>query len=175
MISFVIPAHNESQLILNTLNSIRLAAESAEVSPPFEIVVVDDASTDGTAELARKFGAQVVSIDRRQISAARNAGAKTAKGDALIFVDADTQITSEVVSATMDAITNGAVGGGAAVIFDLPVPVYARILLPIMLWFTRKFKMAAGCYIFATRTAFDAVGGFDENLFAVKRPFLVEP
>ncbi|MFO0808882.1 MAG: glycosyltransferase [Gemmataceae bacterium] len=51
MISFVIPAHNEAELIGRTLSAIRESAR--EVAEPYEVIVADDASTDGTARIWR--------------------------------------------------------------------------------------------------------------------------
>jgi hypothetical protein len=85
-----------------------------------------------------------------------------------IFVDADTTITGEVYRATLAALEDGAHGGGSLVAFDQPVPLYVRLMLPIALWVNRTFRMAAGCYIYATRDAFRSVGGFDEALFAAE-------
>jgi glycosyltransferase involved in cell wall biosynthesis len=57
MLSFIVPAYNEEHELPRSLASIRRAAESAQ--QPFEIIVVDDASTDGTAEIAKAVGAEV--------------------------------------------------------------------------------------------------------------------
>src|SRR5436190_24203963 len=76
MISFIIPAHNEEFELSSTLAAIHAAASSA--AQPYEIIVVDDASTDATSEIAARAGAKVIQINRRQIAAARNAGARTA-------------------------------------------------------------------------------------------------
>jgi glycosyltransferase involved in cell wall biosynthesis len=84
MISFIVPAYNEEAELSFTLAAIRAAVPSA--AQPFEIIVVDDASTDATPEIAEQAGAQVVSIDRRQIAAARNAGARAARGENLFFI-----------------------------------------------------------------------------------------
>ncbi len=90
MLSFIVPAHDEEAAIAATVRAIRAAAASAQAA--FEIIVVDDASSDRTAELAAAEGAQVLRIERRQIAAARNAGARAARGDTFVFVDADTLI-----------------------------------------------------------------------------------
>ena len=79
MISFIVPAYNEELELCSTLAAIRAATSG--LSQPFEIIVVDDASTDATPEIAEQAGAQVVSINRRQIAAARNAGARAAQGE----------------------------------------------------------------------------------------------
>lgn len=73
MISFVVPAHNEEALLSRTLRSIRLAADALEPrASDCEIVVVDDASTDGTVRVAREHGARVVPVALRKIAAVRN-------------------------------------------------------------------------------------------------------
>ena len=166
MISFVVPAHNEERLLGATLDSIHTAARVA--GEPYEVVVADDGSTDRTAQLARERGATVVSVAYRQISATRNAGARAAKGDMLVFVDADTQINPRVVSAAVGAMRRGAVGGSTAIRFDGVVPLYARLLLPVLLLSFRLGRTAAGCFIFCTREAFAAVEGFDEAYFGAE-------
>jgi glycosyltransferase involved in cell wall biosynthesis len=163
MISFVIPAHNEAELLGRTLLALHESARAA--GAPYEIIVVDDASTDATAALARDHGAQVVAVNFRQIAATRNAGARAAAGDALCFVDADTLVPGQLLRAALRALRAGAVGGGAAVRFDGPVPLYAMLLeqvvLPVLL---PLLKMAPGCFLFCTRRAYLGAGGFDESL-----------
>jgi glycosyltransferase involved in cell wall biosynthesis len=110
MISFVVPAHNEQSCLGRTLDAIHASARV--VGEPYEIIVVDDASTDKTATVAREHGAHVIPVNHRQIAATRNAGARAATGDRLIFVDADTTINSRVVSAALRALHKGAAGGG---------------------------------------------------------------
>ncbi len=56
------------------------------------MIVVDDASTDATPEIAAQNNARVVSVNHRQIAATRNSGARAAQGERLFFVDADTTI-----------------------------------------------------------------------------------
>ena len=164
--SFVVPAHNEELLLGRTLASIHAAVRRA--GRRYEIVVVDDASTDRTAAVAAEHRARVVPIARRQIAAARNAGARAAAGDILIFVDADTLVTAEVIDATLAALDGGAVAGGAAMRLDGRVPWYGRVMAFLVLAGMRAGRFAAGCYLFCTRAAFDAAGGFDERLYATE-------
>ena len=135
---------------------------------PYELVVADDASTDGTAAVAERHGARVVRVAHRQIAATRNSGALAATGDLFIFVDADTIVSTAVVRAAVDAMLGGAVGGGASVQFDLDVPRYAKLLMPVMAWIYRAAGLAAGCFLFCSRDAFAAVGGFDEAFFGAE-------
>jgi GT2 family glycosyltransferase len=63
-------------------------------------------------------------------------------------------------------MASGAVGGGAAIRFDEPVPRWVRGTLPAFLWLFRRLRLTGGCFLFSTRAAFEAVGGFDETLYA---------
>lgn len=166
MLSFIVPAYNEELLIGATL--CRLNSAAANIGEPYEIVVVDDASTDRTATLAQENGARVVPVAHRQIAATRNAGARAAHGDFLIFVDADTLVDAPVVRAALEAMQYGAAGGGCALKFDGWVPLWARTLLIPTLWLYRAARLAGGCFLFCTRQAFDATGGFDEEMYAAE-------
>ena len=168
MISFVIPAHNEERLIGRTLQSINAAARG--VGRPYQIVVADDASSDRTAEVAREHGARVVTIQRRQIAAARNAGAREALNDlncnVLFFLDADTCLPEATLRAALDALASGAVGGGAAVQFHGPVPRWASVMLSMFSFVFRLMRWSGGCFVFCRRDAFEAAGGWNEGVFA---------
>ena len=164
MISFIIPAHNEERLLGVTLEAVRAAAST--LGDPYEVIVVDDASTDCTAAVAGELGAVVVSVTHRQIAATRNAGAQRSNGEVLIFVDADTTVDDEVVRAAIQAVRNGAVGGSAVAHFERPVPLYAYILGGIWFRVAKFARLTSGCFLFCTREAYDAVGGFDETLYA---------
>lgn len=166
MISFIIPAYNEEALIGHTIDRLRLSAHDCMGDQPHEIIVVDDASTDGTAEVARRGGARVVSVNKRQIAAVRNAGAREARGDILFFVDADTLVPEATLASALEALRGGAIGGGAAVRFDEGVGVLANAITEMLVQSFIVMRMAAGCFIFCTRRAFEAVGGFDERYFA---------
>jgi glycosyltransferase involved in cell wall biosynthesis len=165
LISFIVPAYNESLEIDATLKSIVVAARAVDV--PFEIIVANDGSTDTTAAIARQAGARVIDVQLRQISAVRNAGARQAKGNFLFFVDADTRITAEVLRGALKALQEGAVGGGSQVVFSESVGWPVRFTIEVFsLIYSRLLRWAAGCFIFVQRTAFETVGGFDESLYA---------
>src|SRR5947207_14666286 len=100
MISFVVPAYNEELELPATMAAIRQSAQDRE----YELIVVDDASTDATAEVAARAGARIISINRRQIAAARNAGARAAPSQVLFFVDADTRINRTHVAEAIAAL-----------------------------------------------------------------------
>ncbi len=165
MISFIVPAHNEQACLGRTLQAIQ---ESARVvGLPYEIIVVDDASTDATAEIARQNNARVVSVNHRQIAATRNSGGRVAKGDRFIFVDADTTANPRAVAAALQAMDKGAVGGGAPTWFEEKdrLPFYTKALGALVAVLTKLIGFTGGAFMFCTREAFYATGGFDERLF----------
>jgi glycosyltransferase involved in cell wall biosynthesis len=102
----------------------------------------------------------------RQISRARNTGARRARADYLLFVDADTWPPRELIAAAFALLDSGACGGGALVAFEhIPNRPYGW---GIAFWniLSLRLRWAAGCFVFARRDAFEAVGGFDERLYA---------
>ena len=164
MLSFVIPAYNEEKCLPATLASIHEAGRALGID--YEVVVVNDGSTDATATIGAGAGARVVTVENRQIAKTRNAGARAARGERLLFVDADTRVDREVVGAAMAAMDSGAVGGGAGAVFDEGAPYYARRMMWWVLGFMRLFRLAAGCFLFCRRDALEAAGGWDERHFA---------
>jgi glycosyltransferase involved in cell wall biosynthesis len=166
VISFIVPAHNEEAYLGKTLLAIHAAAGA--VGEDYEVIVVDDASTDATADVAREHGARVVPVQHRQIAATRNSGARAAKGERLLFVDADTTVDSLLVADALRAMERGAAGGGATAKFDDAVPLYGPLLLLWINVFMRIAGMTGGAFMFCTRRAFEATGGFDERLFGAE-------
>lgn len=163
-VSLIVPAYNEEFLLPATLRALIDAV--AVVGLPAEVIVVDDGSTDRTAEIARDLGARVVSVKLRHIAGARNAGGRAAAGDVLIFVDADTIVPPDVLRDAVAAIEAGAVGGGAGVRYREGEVRWAAAVTAIIIWLMRRTKWAAGCFVFVRRDVFDRVGGFDERYFA---------
>lgn len=82
--SFIIPAYNEEQLLPKCLDSLK-----RQKGAPFEIIVVNNNSTDKTASIAKKMGVIVVNENKQGLSNARNRGFKEAKGNIICFIDAD--------------------------------------------------------------------------------------
>ena len=164
MISFIVPAYNEEHELSKTLAAIRTAASGA--AQPYEIIVVDDASTDATPEIASRVGAKVIPINRRQIAASRNAGGRVAQGEYLFFIDADTRIDRAHVSGGIAALEGGYAGGSARVAMDGFVPVWGRMLLRGFASVYFGLNLGAGAFLFTTRRNFDSIGGFDEQYFA---------
>jgi len=172
MISFIVPAYNEELELPATLASIKRAAEEAEQQ--FEVIVADDGSTDRTPEIAAAMGARVVPLNRRQIAAARNGGAREALGEILFFVDADTRITADHVSNALALLRNGYAGGGARMVLDGKVPPLARLWTGICCVMYFGANLGAGAFLFTTRANFKKTGGFDERYFAGEEVYFTQ-
>ena len=167
MISFIVPAFNEEAELPRTLRAIHSAAAGYE----YEIVVVNDGSTDATAAIGQQFGARVISIDRRQIAAARNAGARAARGDVFIFVDADTRIGPEHVRGALHALSDGFAGGSGRLAFDGEIPPWGKVMFHVFSTLYFGLNLGAGAFLFTTREIFFTVSGFDEIYFAGEEVF----
>jgi glycosyltransferase involved in cell wall biosynthesis len=164
MISFIVPAHNEELELPATLAAIHAAV--MDFAQPYQIIVVDDASTDATSEIAMRAGAKVMRIERRQIAAARNAGGQAAQGEYLFFVDADTRIKQTHITEAIAALNAGYAGGSARVAMDGFIPLWGRMLLRGFSSVYFGLNLGAGAFLFTTRRNFEATGGFDEQYFA---------
>lgn len=93
-VSVIIPVYNDASNLGLCLASLRASQDQ-----PLEYIVVDDGSTDRSAEVASKFGARVLSTEGRKGPAcARNIGAKAAIGDVVLFVDADVCVNTDTIA-----------------------------------------------------------------------------
>lgn len=171
MLSVVIPAFNEAQRLPRCLESVRESARECGLSD-YEIVVCDNASTDDTARLARETGARVVHEPIRRISRSRNAGAAAAKGEWLLFVDADSWLRPPTLRGMLDAASSGTVvGGGSTIGFDR-LTWWAWIALAFWTALSLSMRWAAGSFVFCRADAFREVGGFPAEVAAGEEIYL---
>ncbi len=169
MISVVVPALNEADGIAACLASV------AGQDGPWDVVVADGGSSDGTAEAARQAmpEAQVISAQRGR-ARQMNAGAEAATGDVLLFLHADTRLPDGALADIRAALADPAVVGGCfrTRFASEPKNEFGRLGQALMrawqarLWM-RWHRLAFGDRgLFVRRDMFDAVGGFpDQPLF----------
>ncbi|MFK7855503.1 MAG: glycosyltransferase [Granulosicoccus sp.] len=173
--SLIIPAWNEAAFIGCTLQhmSAVLAQVHENTKHLGELIVVDNNSTDNTAEIAGSFGVKVVFEPINQIARARNRGAAAAKGQALIFLDADTQCSYQLLVLVLARLGSSSVaGGGSSITPDRPVSRSAMRGISAWNWISSHANLAAGCFVYCRRDAFHAVGGFNERVYAGEELFL---
>ncbi len=166
-ISVIVPAFNEEKLLAGTLRQIKSAAQVLAFRGwELELVVCDNNSTDHTAEVAQAEGAKVVFEPINQIARARNTGAQAATGDWLVFVDADSQPSRELVGAMAEQIQGGVCLAGGSTIRMSTHDFAARAVVALWNWISRLRRLLAGSFIFCEAAAFREIGGFSENLYA---------
>src|SRR5262249_18523798 len=110
-ITMIIPAYNEAAFLPRLLDSVEKAKRRYDQGPgSVEGIVADNASTDATAATR---GCRVARVEKRVIGAARNGGARVARGELLAFIDADSQIHPETFNVIDQAMATGRFVGGA--------------------------------------------------------------
>ncbi len=166
-ISVIIPALNEAAYLRPTVDALRtaFAALPAARAAAAEILVVDNGSADGTAEVARALGAEVVHEPVRGVARARNAGARAASGTMLVFLDADTLVPPSFAQKLAECSSDPACLGGAFDTDQRPASAVLRMYVGLWRLLGLGLGMAQGAAQFCRREVFDALGGYDERLF----------
>ena len=158
-VSVVIPVRNEADYLRGALASIAALDTGYE----YETIVVDGHSSDESRAVAREYGATVLEEDRSSIAVARNRGAERADGEWLAFVDADTRLRANYLTALVGYLeANGLVAGSSrcritgprrAKLMEATINhVFPRLEHPILPGFN--------CVVH--RRTFDDLGGFPD-------------
>lgn len=166
-LSVIIPAFNEARYIPETLARLRAAEErfKAYGHASVQILVVDNASTDRTAELARTAGATVVHEPDHNIARARNKGATIALHDVLVFLDADTQVPPELLLRIARVMSDPNCVGGAVDAVPRPGKLLLRAWLRFWQLSGLVVGMAQGACQFCRSSVFQELGGYDETIY----------
>ena len=168
-LSVVIPAHNEALNLPATLRALHVQVEC----PDFEIIVVDNASSDATASVARRLGAVVVQEKKLGVANARQAGFLAARAPIIATTDADTIVPTHWLStiAKMFAQHPEAVGLAGPILYDFKDPIIQKVTSDIAsLVFPMNQRLHRGNpYFFGANfavraEAFRAIRGFSPDL-----------
>ncbi len=164
-LSVVIPAWNEAGSLEETIDRIIAALRENEARGfEWEIVVCDNASTDDTSKIARRAGARVAFEAVRGIARARNGGAHAAHGRWLLFVDADTHPSPELLSDVCALMGDGGVVGCGSMMRPAGGKWWMRAKIQrdnIVLW---CLGLAPAVFLLCRHDAFQAIGGFNDDL-----------
>ncbi len=165
VISVVIPAFNEEADLGGCLSA--LAAQTLSPSL-FEAIVVDNGSTDATAEIAQRFvpilPLRVVSLPRRSISTARNSGALLAEGRELVFLDADCRPNPNWLRDFVELAPENGIRG-----CHYKIPLDSTWVGRVWTQFqaravTGPVSFVPGGGLFISKSNFVALGGFNEQV-----------
>ena len=169
MISIIIPAYNEEKYLEKTLKSIH-----EQTTDDHEIIVVANGCTDNTEKIAQRYADRTFSINKPNVSLARNIGASHAKGDILLFLDADTQLARNAVTeiqnqfSKKDAIAT-------LLVYPQPNKLQYRILLTSKNFLhTSKLFAGSGGTIITSKSLFDHTGGFNKKLTIKENRVLIK-
>ena len=165
-ISFVVPVRNDAARLETCLRSIQAArGRSGEI----ELVVVDNGSTDGSPDVARRLGARVVVIEKVRVSELRNRGVRLATADVIAFVDADNEIVAGWIDAALENLGTQGVGATGA-LYEHPRPgTWVQRGYGLLRGLTREraaTNWLGSGNLAVSRRAFDAIDGFDTSLEA---------
>lgn len=101
-LSVIIPAHQAEKYIAQAVDSVRRQGWTSQT----EIIVIDDGSTDNTAQAARTLGVQLLQKAQGGAASARNMGLRAASGSLILLLDADDVLTDGALKAMYDALTD---------------------------------------------------------------------
>ena len=166
-LTIIVPAFNEEAYLPSTLDSIHAAATQlrSRSSVDIDTIVVDNNSRDQTAAVARDRGARVVHEPVQGIARARNAGARHAEGDVLVFIDADVTVPHDLLQEVHTAMSDpDCVGGGVDIVYQ-PKRLSVRLYLRAWRVLARLTGMVQGATQFCHRRVFEQVGGYDEKVW----------
>jgi glycosyltransferase involved in cell wall biosynthesis len=166
-LSLVIPAYNEEKYITPTLESVARARQKFEgaTGESMEVIVVDNASTDRTAEIAESFDCRVVQFDKHQIAAVRNAGAREARGEHIAFVDADRSILPEDIFIEIVAnLSDPAIYGGGTRFKPDRWTVATWLFTMFFRVFCKLWGVGFVLY-YMRKSDFDQLGGWNEEMY----------
>ena len=165
-VSFVIPVRNGAADLPRCLESIRANAEAAGC---VEVVVVDNGSTDGSADVARRLGATVVERPGLRVGGCRNEGAAASRGALLAFVDADNEIGPNWLRACASAFQDPRIGAAGYPYRSPDGGTWVQRMYDALRAKTgarRDIAWLGAGNLAVRRSVFEQVGGFDERLEA---------
>jgi glycosyltransferase involved in cell wall biosynthesis len=165
LISVLIPARDEERVLAGCLAAIGVAAE--RVDGEVEVIVALNRCTDHTEEIARAWGAVVVTDDSRSLARIRNTAARASTGDVIVTIDADSRMSPRMLSEVDRLIRTGRCVGGGTVVrperWSLGIALTGVVLGLVLL---RHGVSAA--VLWCRREDFEAISGFDERLVSAE-------
>jgi glycosyltransferase involved in cell wall biosynthesis len=163
-LSVIIPTLNEEKYLPKLLNSLK-----KQNYKDFEIIVSDGNSDDKTRQIAKNYGCRFVVNKKRHPSCQRNEGAKIAKGNIFLFLDADTGIPDDFLEKTIKEFKKrNLIGAGFYIKTKLKEKFYKKLIKILNFFFFLSQSIrptSIGVAILCKREDHFKIGGFDETIF----------
>ena len=171
--SVVIPAYNEAKYISRALSALQ-----QQSFRDFEVIVKDGLSQDDTVNIARKFTKKVFSKRDSSAADARNQGASYARGEVLVFIDADTLLPPDTLGRFSSLLDKPKFVGASCRKVPLSSSILDRVLYEFVnfsTWFGSVLHLggAHGNLMLIRRDAFEAVGGFNPDIIVAEEQELI--
>lgn len=161
-VTFVIPAYNEERYLPSVLGAIRSHIHQIA----YELILIDNGSSDNTVSIAKAHGARILEDSSKSIGGLRNLGAGAARGKYLVFLDADVVLRPSWENEFLRVLdelesNNQVITGSRYGVRDHPSWIEKHWFLPMT---REKAKYINAGHLIVSRDVFLKVGGFDESL-----------
>lgn len=167
LISVIMPVYNRKNIVLNSINSVL-----SQSYDNFELIIIDDASTDGTTELLKEINHEKIRVlfhsKNKDCSCARNTGLKEAKGEFITYLDSDNIMDKKFLQSNLGAFL---IFSEASCIYSAQIrretynsPVYSILFGSLNKSGLLYRNFVDTNTIFHKKSILDKVGGFDETL-----------
>ena len=158
--SIIIPAHNEEAHIGGCLDSIERAA--GPYAGQVEVIVAINRCSDRTEEIARSCHAQIVYENSKNMARIRNAAARCAKGEIIVTIDADSRMSTNMLTKIDESLSRANNVGGGVMIYPERLSLGILVTLSMFAPFVLFYRISGGLF-WCERRDFEAIGGFDER------------
>ncbi len=184
MVSIIILSYNTKELLKKCLRSVITHLDKKT----FELIVVDNASSDGSSEMVRKDFPEVLLVENKEntgFTKGNNIGAKKVKGDLLLFLNSDTELQDDSLNSMISFMkeksagivggkmknTDGSLQRSYGKFYTLPRIFFMLVagekgeLLSSRITSPQQVDWVSGGFMLVVRKVFEDLGGFDENIF----------
>lgn len=165
-ISVIIPTFNEARYLPSCIESVLNQTLPRDM---YEIIVADSHSSDQTPEIAKKYADHLLEVPKEGAGAARNAGAEIAKGEILLFLDADTMISKNFLEELLKNCGEKSIVGGTCDIYPSDGTAFGNAFFKLinliyrLVYLLGKPHAQTKC-CFYRKNVFKSIGGFNKNL-----------
>lgn len=159
LVSVIITSRNEDDVIGNLLDSI-----NKQTYKKIEVILVDNNSVDKTLEIAKQYSTVKIYTIGPERSAQRNFGANKSTGKYLLFLDADMELTAEVIQNCVEVVKKGILSGVVIPEQSVAINFWGKVKAFERSFYSQKGDPVTDAARFFLRSVFFKIGGYDESI-----------